>query len=107
MLVLELKMVEVYANGFIRLFKSPAGAPRQAGKGLILPENFLLADTSMGFYFQQCRYTVYVRETYLAADNQVNRTFERRPKGRCVAWSRRSRMFPSQSPPSIWITPIF
>ena len=26
--VLELKVVEVYANGFIRPFKSPAGTPR-------------------------------------------------------------------------------
>ena len=29
----------VDTNGFIRLSKSPAGAPRQAGKGLILPGN--------------------------------------------------------------------
>ena len=29
----------VDANGFIRLSKSIAGAPRQAGKGLILPGN--------------------------------------------------------------------
>ena len=56
--VLELKVVEVYANGFIRPSKSPAGAPRQAGKGLILPEDFLLADASMVFHLQQCRHIV-------------------------------------------------
>ena len=56
--VLELKMVEVYANGFIRPSKSPAAAPRQVGKGLILLEDFLLADASIVFHFQQCRYTV-------------------------------------------------
>ena len=53
--VLKLMVVEVYANGFIRPFKSPAGAPRQAGKGLILPEDLLLADASMFFHLQQCR----------------------------------------------------
>ena len=39
-------------------------------------------------------------------NNQAGRTLERRPKGRFVARSRRSRMFPSRSPPSIQITPI-
>ena len=68
MVVLELKVVEVYANGFIRPSKSPAGAPRQAGKGLILPEDFLLADASMVFYLQQCRHTVCVWRTYTAVD---------------------------------------
>ena len=58
MVVLVLKMVEMYANGFIRPSKSPAAAPRQAGKGLILPEDFLLADASMVFHLQQCRHTV-------------------------------------------------
>ena len=57
-MVPEQNVVEVYANGFIRPSKSPAGAPRQAGKGLILPEDFLLADASMGFHLQQCRHTV-------------------------------------------------
>ena len=37
----------VDANGFSRPFKSPAAAPRQAGKSLIIPEEFLLADASM------------------------------------------------------------
>ena len=32
--------------------------PRQAGKGLILPKNLLLADASMVFYLQLCRHTV-------------------------------------------------
>ena len=50
--VLELKVVEVYANGFIRPSKSPAGTPRQAGKDLILPEDFLLADAIMVFHLQ-------------------------------------------------------
>ena len=54
-------MVEVYTNGFIRPFKSPVGAPRQARKGLSLPKNFLLADASMGFHLQQCRHTVCVK----------------------------------------------
>ena len=31
-MVLELKVVEVYTNGFIKASKAPAGAPRQAGK---------------------------------------------------------------------------
>ena len=57
-MVLEQKVVEVYANGFIRPSKLPASAPRQAEKGLILPEDFLLVDASMGFHLQQCRYTV-------------------------------------------------
>ena len=61
-MVLKQKVVEMYANGFIRPSKSPAGAPRLAGKGLILPEDFLLADASMGFHFQQCRHTVCVKE---------------------------------------------
>ena len=50
-----IKLVD--ANGFIRPSKSPAGAPKQAGKGLILPEDFLLADASMVFHLQQCRHT--------------------------------------------------
>ena len=96
--VLELKVVEVDANGFIRPSKLPAGAPilfdrksggsfrlcvnyrgpynipghvgfdghgrsyapRQAGKGLILSEDLLLADASMIFHLQQCRHTVCV-----------------------------------------------
>ena len=32
--------------------------PGQAGKGLILSEDFLLADASMVFHLQQCRHTV-------------------------------------------------
>ena len=40
------------------LSKSLAGAPRQAGKGLILPKEFLLADASIVFHLQQCGYTV-------------------------------------------------
>ena len=32
--------------------------PGQAGKDLILPEDLLLADTSMVFYLQQCRHRV-------------------------------------------------
>ena len=48
--VLELKMVEVYANGFIKPSKSPAAAQRNAGKGLILPEDFLLANASIVFH---------------------------------------------------------
>ena len=55
---LELKAMEVYANGFIKLSKSPAGAPRQAGKGLILPKDFLLANASIVFHLQQCRHRV-------------------------------------------------
>ena len=35
-------------------------ALRQAGKGLILLEDFLLADASMVFHLQQCRHTVCV-----------------------------------------------
>ena len=57
-MVLEQKVVEIYANGFIRPSKSPAGAPRQAGKDVILPKDFLLVDASMGFHLQQCKYTV-------------------------------------------------
>ena len=56
--VLELNVVEMYTSGFIRPSKSLVGAPRQAGKGLILPEDFLLADASMIFHLQQCRHTV-------------------------------------------------
>ena len=52
MVVLELKVVEMYTNGFIKPSKSPAGTSRQAGKDLILLKDFLLADASMVFYFQ-------------------------------------------------------
>ena len=52
--------IELVNANFIRPSKSPAGAPRQAGKGLILPEEFLLADASMVFHLQQCRHTVCV-----------------------------------------------
>ena len=97
----------VDANEFIRPSKSPVDAPRQAGKGLILPEDFLLADASMVFHLQQCRHTICIRGTYLAVDNQAGRTLEWRPKGRFMAQSRRSRMSPSRSPPSIQIIPIF
>ena len=45
----------VEADGFIRPSKSLAATPRQAGKGSILPEDFLLADASMVFHLQQCR----------------------------------------------------
>ena len=45
--------------------------------------------------------------TYTAVNNQADRTLEQRPKRQFVARSRRSRMSPSWSPPSIWITPIF
>ena len=55
----------------------------------------------------QCKHTVCVRGIYLAVDNQVGGTLKRRPKGRFVARSWKSRMSPSRSPPSIWITPIF
>ena len=64
---------------------SPTAAPRQATKGLILPEDFLLADASMAFHLQQCRHTVCVRGTYLTANNQVDRNLEQRPKGQFVA----------------------
>ena len=33
-------------------------APGQAGKGLIIPEDLLLADASMIFHLQQCRHMV-------------------------------------------------
>ena len=105
--MLELKVVEVYANGFIRLSKSPAGAWRQARKSLILPEDILLADASMIFHLQQCRHTVCVRGTYSAADNKAGQTIERRPKRRFVSWSWRSKMSLLRSPPSIRITLIF
>ena len=52
MVVLELKVMEMYANGFIRPSKSPADTSRQAEKSLILPKDFLLADASMVFYLQ-------------------------------------------------------
>ena len=45
--------------------------------------------------------------TYMAADNQADRNLEWRPKGWFVAQSQKSKISPSQSPPSIWITPIF
>ena len=51
MVVLELMVVEVYANGFIRPSKSPAGAPRQAGKGLILPKDFCWLTLAWFFTF--------------------------------------------------------
>ena len=100
-----IKLVNV--NGFIQPSKSSIGAPRQAEKGLILPEEFLLADASMVFHLQQCKHTVCIRETYSATDNQAGKTLEWRPKGQFVAWSWRSKMSPSQSPPSIRITLIF
>ena len=40
-------------------------APGQAGKGLILPEDLLLADASMVFHLQQCRHTVCREEACL------------------------------------------
>ena len=43
-------------------------APRQAEKGLILSEDLLLADASIIFHLQQCRHTVCVQRTYLAAE---------------------------------------
>ena len=58
--VLELKMVEVYTNEFIRPSKLPIATPKQAGKGLILPEDFLLADATMVFHLQQCRHIICV-----------------------------------------------
>ena len=60
MVVLELKVVEVYTYGFIRQSKSYADALRQAQKGLILPQDLLLTDANMVLYLQQCRYTVYI-----------------------------------------------
>ena len=59
-MVLELKVVEVYANGFIKLSKSPAYTPRYAKKDLILPEDFFLADASIVFHLQKYRYRVCV-----------------------------------------------
>ena len=44
--------IELVDANFIRSSKSPAGAPWQAGKGLILLEEFLLADTSIVFHLQ-------------------------------------------------------
>ena len=70
-MVLEQKVVEVYAHGFIRLSKSPAGAPRQVEKGLILPEDFLLADASMGFHLQKCRHTVCREGAHLGEFTQL------------------------------------
>ena len=77
--------IKLVDANFIRPSKSPAGIPRQAEKGLILPEEFLLADASMIFYLQQCRHTICVGGTYLAADNQAGRTLKRWPKGQFVA----------------------
>ena len=37
----------VYANKFTRPSKSPAGAPGQVGKSLIITEDLLLANASM------------------------------------------------------------
>ena len=48
----------IYSLGPVGPSKSPVGAPRQAGKGLILPEDFLLADASIVFHLQQCRHMV-------------------------------------------------
>ena len=39
--------------------------PGQARKGLILPEDLMLADTSMVFHLQQCRHTGYREEACL------------------------------------------
>ena len=50
--------------------------PGQVGKGLIFPENLLLADASMVFHLWQCKHTGYVRTTYTAADNQAGRTLQ-------------------------------
>ena len=59
--------------------------PGQAGKGLILPEDLLLADTSMVFHLQQFRHMVCGREfvwvTYTTADDQAGGTL--RSKGTC------------------------
>ena len=52
--------IELVGANFTRPSKSPAGAPGQAGKSLILPEDFLLADASMVFHLQQYRHTVCV-----------------------------------------------
>ena len=78
-----IKLVD--ANGFTRPSKSPARAPRQAEKGLILQEDLLLADASMIFHLQQCGYTICIWGIYLATDNQADRTLERWPKRRFVA----------------------
>ena len=51
-------------------------APGQAGKGMIYPEDLLLADAIMGFHLQRCRHTVCVRGTYSTADNQVDSTLQ-------------------------------
>ena len=56
---------------------------------------------------KRCKYTVCVRGTYSAVNNQADRTLDLRPKGQFVALSRRSIMSPSQSPPSIRIAPIY
>ena len=50
-MVLEQKVVEVYANGFIRLSKSPAGNPRQPGKGLICLKDFCWLTLAWVFTF--------------------------------------------------------
>ena len=85
-MVLEQKVVEVYANGFIRPSKSPAGAPKQAGKSLILPEDFYWLTLAWFFTFSNADIWFAGRElvwmTYMAADNQTDRTLERRPKRR-------------------------
>ena len=41
----------VDGNGFIRPSKSPADTPRQAGKGLILPEDFCWLTLALFFTF--------------------------------------------------------
>ena len=56
--VVELKVIEVYANEFIRQSMSPASALRQVEKDLIFPKDSLLADASMVFYLQRCKHTV-------------------------------------------------
>ena len=48
---------------------------REVGKGLIFPENLLLANTSMVFHIWQCRDTGSVWTTYTAVNNQVGSTF--------------------------------
>ena len=40
----------IYGLRPVESSKSPASASRQAGKSLILPKDFLLADASMGFH---------------------------------------------------------
>ena len=74
-MVLEQKVVEVYVNGFIRPSKSPASASRQAGKGLILSEDFLLADAGIGFHLQQCRHTVCREGAHLREFTQLQMSY--------------------------------